>query len=124
MLHRTLAPALLVCLACTIDLANAQIAIPGLKNGGAPNIASISPGNAAGLLSYCVKNKYLPESSANPVLGGLMKKPGVSSSKTYAAGQKGQILNGSDKPVAMTAIPHEFQNRACSALLKKGRSFL
>ena len=125
MLHGTLAPALLLCLAFSIGRADAQPSLPGgLMKGGAPDISSISAGNAAGLLGFCVKNNYLSESQARPVLGGLMKKPGVRSSSGYAAGQKGQILNRGDPPVPMTEIPHEFQGRACDVLLKKGRTFL
>jgi uncharacterized protein DUF2501 len=125
--YRTLVPALLLCLACSIGAAHAQSTPPtpgGLKKGGAPDISKISAGNAAGLLGFCVKHKYLPASSADPVVNGLVKKPGARSSSGYAAGQKGQIVNGSDKPVAMTEIPHEFQGRACNALLKKGRSLM
>src|SRR5262245_47121396 len=117
MLHHRLAPALLLCLVCAVGGAQAQsTATPGgLKKGGAPDISSIGPGNTAGLLNFCVKNKYLPASSANPVVGGLMKKPGARSSSGYAAGQKGQIINGKAAPVAMTEIPHEFQSKACNA---------
>ena len=100
MLHHTLAPALLFCLACGIGRADAQPSTPGgLKKGGAPDISSISAGNAAGLLGFCVKNKYLPASSANPVVSSLTKKPGVRSSSGYAAGQKGQIVNAGHAPV-------------------------
>ena len=126
MLARSLSPLLLVSLAGAVGAAQAQlpVPIPGRKAGGAPNISSISPGNAAGLLSYCVKNKYLPESNANSVVNGLLKKPGARSSSAFAAGQKGQIMNAGSAPVAMTEIPHEFQSRACNAVLKKGRSLL
>ena len=122
MLHRKL-PALLLGLACATGPVQAQ-SIPGLKSGGAPDISAISPGNAAGLLNFCVKNKYLPSSTANPVVNGLKKKPGAASSAAYAQGQKGQIINGKSKPVAMTEIPHEYQARACNALLRKGKTLL
>jgi uncharacterized protein DUF2501 len=127
MLHRMLAPALLLCLACAIGPANAQSSpgpSVGLMKGGAPDISKISAGNTAGLLGFCVKHKYMPASSANPIISGLTKKPGVRSSSGYAAGQKGQIVNDTDRPVAMTEIPHEFQAQACNALLKKGRTLM
>ena len=122
--------AFLLLLACAVGQAGAQSTMPKLKGvpslvkGGLPGVSSISAGNAAGLLGYCVKNKFLGGGSADSVLGGLTRKPGVTGSKDYSLGQAGQILNGKDPPVSLGQIPKELKSQACNMVLKQGASFL
>ena len=97
MLNRTAVPVLAVLLTCS-STAIGQ-GIPSIPGGtslmkGLPNLSSISPGNAAGVLSYCMKNKVLSGGSPTNALSGLMKKPGVASSSGYATGQAGNIVTG------------------------------
>ena len=85
-----------------------------------PNVSSISPQNAAGLLGYCVKNKYLPAARANAVFSDLMKKPDTATSSGYLLGQKGHIISGHRGPMVFTEIPQELKAQACETVLKRG----
>jgi len=91
-----------------------------MKSSAMPVVSSIGPGNAAGFLGYCVKNNYLSGSSANSVVTGLMKKPGVASSPGFAAGQAGQIVNGSASPVSIAQAPDKLKSQLCNKVLRKG----
>ena len=105
---------------------NAQMpSLPkGLGVGGIPNLGSISPGNAAGVLQYCMKNKLLSGGSANSVLGGLSKKPGVASSKAFSAGQAGQILTGQGKSFSLDQVQGPLKSQACDMVLKQAKTFI
>ena len=128
MAHLKYASTAFLCFVCASGQANAQGGpLKGLQSvmgGGLPNISSIGAGNAAGLLGYCVKNKFLSGSSANSVVNGLLKKPGVASSSGYSAGQAGQILNGKAPAMSMSQVPAQLKSQACNMVLKKGGSFL
>ena len=89
-----------------------------------PNVSSISPGNAAGVLSYCVKNKVLGGGNATNVLGGLMKKPGITSSSGYSAGQAGNIVSGQGKKFSLNQVHSHVKSQACNAVLKQAPKFL
>src|SRR4051794_2371904 len=95
---------------------------PGLNSiaGGLPNISSISAGNAAGLLGYCLKNNVLSGAGAQSVASGLLKKPGLSASPDYAAGQAGRILSGHAKPVSLGQLPAQMKSKACKMVLQRG----
>lgn len=118
----------ILCLACAAGAAGAQM--PKLRNApsmlgtGLPNVSSIGAGNAAGLLGYCVKNKFISGASANPVASRLMKKPGTTSSNDYAAGLAGQIVNGRGAPMSMNQVPGQMKAKACDLVLKKGTTLL
>jgi hypothetical protein len=122
-----LAP-VLFCLACAIGQAGAQMPkmrnAPSMLGSGLPNLSSIGAGNAAGLLGYCVKNKFISGASANPVVSGLMKKPGTTSSNDYAAGLAGQVVNGRGPPMSMNQVPAQMKSKACDMVLKKGATLM
>lgn len=121
MLYRIIVPAMLVGL--VPNPVSAQL--PGAGSVlGMPDISSISPGNAAGVLGYCVKNKYLSGSSADQVLGGLMKKPGVEASKDYKAGAAGELLGGKGVPFSLGKLPKDMKSKACGMVLKQGTKLL
>ena len=110
----------------SIGLAQSLPSLPGAGSlmKGIPNVSSISPGNAAGVLGYCVKNKVLGGSSATSTLGGLMKKPGITSSSGYAAGQSGNILTGNNQKFSLNQVPAQVKSQACNAVLKQAPKFL
>lgn len=91
---------------------------------GIPNVSSISPGNAAGVLGYCVKNKVLGGTSSTDVLSGLMKKPGITSASGYAAGQAGNIVTGQGQKFSLSQVPSQVKSQACNAVLKQAPKFL
>lgn len=106
---------------------NAQMpSIPGVGGlGGMPDISGMGAGNAAGVLGYCTKNKLLGGSSgASSVLNTLQKKPGVTSSKEFAAGQAGQILGGKGAKFSLDSATGPMKSQACNMVLKQARHFL
>jgi hypothetical protein len=100
--------------------------IPGASSmmKGIPNLSSMSAGNAAGVLGYCVKNKVLSGSGATNALGGLMKKPGITSSKGYSSGQAGNILTGNGQKLSLDQVPSQMKSQACNAVLKQAPKLL
>ena len=128
MQQRTVAPALVILLTCALSAAIGQglPSIPGASSimKSVPNVSSIGPGNAAGVLGYCVKNKVLSGGSAQSVLGGLMKKPGVTASSGYSAGQAGNILTGQGQKFSLSQMPEQVKSQACNAVLKQAPKFL
>jgi uncharacterized protein DUF2501 len=114
-------------LGAVATVASAQMpSLPGLGGlGGMPNISGMGVGNAAGVLGYCTKNKLLGSSSgASSVLGALQKKPGVTSSKGFAAGQAGQILAGGSSSFSLDSVSGPMKSQACDMVLKQARHFL
>ena len=114
-------------LSAAAALSSAQLpSIPGVGGlGGLPNVSGMGMGNAAGVLGYCTKNKLLGSSSgASSVLGALQKKPGVTSSKGFAAGQAGQILAGGSSSFSLDSVSGPMKSQACDMVLKQARHFL
>src|SRR5262249_18292120 len=87
-------------LACISQAASAQMSMPPMTTA-LPNVSSMTAGNAAGVLQYCVKNNLVSTSSAGAVLDGLGKKPDLTKSVDYAEGQSGNILTGSGKSTSI-----------------------
>lgn len=110
----------------TMAAAQHMPSIPGASSlmKGIPSMSSISPGNAAGVLGYCVKNKVLGGSNATSTLGSLMKKPGITSASGYAAGQSGNILTGNGQKLSLNQVPTQVKSQACNAVLKQAPKFL
>ena len=125
---RTAAPAFVILLTCSFPSAVGQglPSIPGTSSimKGLPNVSSISPGNAAGVLSYCVKNKVLSGGNSTNVLNGLMKKPGIASSSGYSTGQAGNIVTGQGQKFSLNQVPSQVKSQACNAVLKQAPKFL
>lgn len=103
-------------------------ALGGALGGG--SLSSGSMGNAAGLIEYCLKNKYLSGSGASQVKDGLMgKMPGgeaaASKDTGYLDGAKG-ILTGSDgKKTDLTGgMTDSIKKQACDVVLKQAQSML
>lgn len=122
-------PAVLACL--VMSAAGAQTlpkmpgGIPGMGGAGLPDLSSVGIPNAAGVLSYCVQNKFLSGASTDNVLGGLMKTPGVKAKPEFDAGSAGQILTGQGgQPFSMSSIPGPLQDQACDLMLKQGSKLI
>ena len=128
MQHRAPSVILVLFLACATPAAISQSlpSIPGSSSllKGVPNMSSISPGNAAGVLGYCVKNKVLSGGGATAALSGLMKKPGITSASGYSAGQGGNILTGNGQKFSLNQVPSQLKSQACNAVLKQAPRFL
>jgi hypothetical protein len=100
--------------------------IPGASSlmKGVPNLSAISPGNAAGVLNYCVKNKVIGGSNATNTLGSLMKKPNITSASGYSAGQAGNLLPGNGQKLSLDQVPAPVKTQACNAVLKQAPKLL
>lgn len=103
-------------------------ALGGALGGG--SMSSGSMGNAAGLIEYCLKNKYLSGSGVSQVKDGLMgKMPGgqaqASKDSAYMDGAKG-ILTGSDgkKTDLTSGMTDSIKKQACDVVLKQAQAML
>ncbi|MCI4589760.1 DUF2501 domain-containing protein [Sphingobium sp. BYY-5] len=95
----------------------------GLLGGGLPNIASVGAGNAAGVLSYCVKNKLVNATSASSVLGKLTGKPGVKESSGFKLGQNG-TLQSDENSFSLGSLKAKAKTKACDLVLNHATSLL
>ena len=96
----------------------------GVLGGVLPNVASTSAGNAAGVLSYCVKNKILGGAGATSALSGLLGQQGVKSSKDYEAGQKGELITGDGNALSLEGMKGKVKSKVCDLVLKHAGSLL
>lgn len=128
MARRILVPLALLCAAFTPAAGQTLPKLPGavgsVLKGGLPDVSSMGLSNAAGVLGYCMKNKYLHGTDATSVLGGLMKKPGVESSSGYTQGSAGKIITSSGPPVSLQSLSGELKSQACKMVLKQGAKLL
>ena len=109
--------------ACVWQPAHAQMSAPPIPSV-LPDISSISAGNAAGVLQYCVSNQLVSSVSAGDVLDGLTKKPDVVKSPDFSAGQAGQILGSGGKTFSVGQAPSYLKSRACDMVLREAKHSL
>lgn len=109
-------------------IGSVQAQIPGIPGGagamGVPDVSSMGMGNAAGVLSYCVKNEVLGGSDASSVLGSLTKKPDVTKSKDYGVGSAGKVLTGKGQSFSLDSAPKQLKSQVCDMVLKQAKSFI
>ena len=95
--------------------------------------ASSSMGNVAGILEYCVKNNYLGSGSGASAIAGklLGKTPGGTSNDAYSSGIQGILHGKSGQNTDLNSIgggnsdlKSRLVTKACSVILKQGKSFL
>lgn len=96
----------------------------GLMGGVLPNVSSTSAGNAAGVLSYCVKNKILSGMGATSALSGLLGQKDVKSSKEYAAGQNGALITGDGNAFSLEGVKGKVKSKVCDLVLQHAHSLL
>lgn len=97
---------------------------------GLPSIGGDTAGNAAGVLQYCIQNKYLGGTDAAGVKGKLMDKVGLGTKQkqqqdsSYQKGLTG-ILSGSDgSSFDVTKLKSDLKDKACSYVLDNASSLL
>ena len=95
----------------------------GLLGGALPNIGSIGAGNAAGVLTYCMKNKLLGGANANSVLGRLTGKPGVKTSNGFALGRTGTIETKGSQ-LSLGSLKGKMKSKMCDLVLSHAGSLL
>lgn len=91
-----------------------------------PNVVSVAAPNAAGVLGYCVKNKFLGgvgATGAASVIGQLTGRAGARAEPGYAAGQKGVLqMDGGSLPLG--DLKAQATTKVCDLVLKHAKSLL
>ena len=93
----------------------------GLMGGLAPDVSSVGAGNAAGVIGYCVKNKYLGEGSMAGGVMGKLKGQGAASDPGYAAGQSGQLQMGGST-LSMDSLKGQMKTKVCDMVLSHAKA--
>lgn len=99
----------------------AQLSQPSIVSA-LPNLASITPANAAGVLQYCRQNNLVGIAASDHVLEGLTAKRGTVASPLYAQGQAGHIVTGQRNFALDKASPF-LRSEACSRVLNQAKQF-
>jgi hypothetical protein len=87
-----------------------------------PNVQSIAPANAAGVLQYCMKNHLVSSAATDTVLSPLTARPEITKSPDYTAGQAGQILTAG-KSFSLGQASGFLRSQACDMVLKQAQQF-
>ncbi|PZQ55395.1 MAG: DUF2501 domain-containing protein [Novosphingobium pentaromativorans] len=102
-----------------------QAQIPGGLTSALPDVASTGAGNAAGVLSYCMKQKLVDSVEGNSVYGLLAKKPEVAEqSDAFKTGSTGTLLSSGSAPFSLDKAPKSVRKTVCNMVLKQSRSLL
>ncbi len=116
-------PSLAIAVLASLSLAgSASAQFSGLTSSLLPNVSSTSAGNAAGLLSFCVKNKLLGTQDAAGVLGKLTGNNAVTSSKDFAQGSAGVVQTGSGSGFSLASLKGQMKSKLCDMVLQHGKS--
>jgi hypothetical protein len=120
-------------LALTHGAAQAQLmdqlkGAAGGVGGGMPSAGQAEAGNTAGVLDYCIKNKYLGSGSASSVKDSLLGKvTGQSKNDSgYREGSNGtlQTGNGQDYSLGGDGIKAQITQKVCDQVLQHAKSLL
>ena len=85
-----------------------------------PDVRSISPANAVGVLQYCEKYDLVSSAVSDGVIGSLTDNKKVATSQDYSAGQAGQILSGG-KTFALAQSNTFLRSQACDLVLRQAQ---
>ena len=111
----------------TATTSSANSGLAGMLGGASlPSMDSSVGGNAAGVLQYCVKNKYLSGDAASGIKDRLLGKLGVQSKQdqSYQQGQQG-LLSGSDgKTFDLKSVSSKVKRKACDYVLDNAKSMI
>jgi hypothetical protein len=112
---------LAIALGCAAGAVAAQMNAPSIVSA-LPNVSSISPANAAGVLKYCMSHQLVSSAVTDAVVQPLTSTKGVTNSPDYTAGAAGKILTGS-KNFSVAQAPGYLQSRACDMVLTRAKQF-
>jgi hypothetical protein len=105
----------------------------GIAGGALPgqSLTAGSTGNAAGVLTFCIKNNYLGGNGASSVRDSLMGKlPGgaATSDPGYASGANGILDTGNGKTLSLSGatsgVKSEITKKACDQILSQAKGML
>lgn len=111
----------MILLGCASQSAAAQLSAPGIISA-LPDVRSISPANAAGVLQYCARNGLVSSVASDSVVSPLVARRDVQKSQEYSAGQAGRILaNG--KSYSLDQTTGYLKSQACDRVLRRAEQF-
>ena len=102
-------------------------ALSGLGLGGLTSSGTAS--NAAGVLTYCMKNNYLNADKATQVKNQLLGKMGLGQQEQpkdqgYQDGLMGMIKGNNGQSFSMDSIKGKIKEKACDYILDNAKSLL
>lgn len=110
--------------------ASSLAGIPGVPGLSLPGMSADTAGNAAGVLQYCVKRKYLGGDAVASLGNKLLASQGLSAPAKaqkdpgYQSGLKG-VLQGSDgKSFSFDSVPDSIKDQACDLVLKNASALV
>jgi hypothetical protein len=100
----------------------------GMLSGlGLPSMSGSTAGNAAGVVQYCIKNKYLG-GGASGVKDSLLRKAGLGGKEEkdpgYQSGLAGMLSGSDGKSFDMSKIQSSLKEKACDYVLDNAKSLL
>lgn len=97
---------------------------------GLPGISSNTAGNAAGVLQYCIQNKYLGGTDASSVKDKLMDKVGIGTKQSqqqdtgYQQGLNGVLSGNGGSSFDLGKLKSSIKEKACNYVLSNASSLL
>lgn len=97
---------------------------------GLPSISSGATSNVAGVLEYCLKNKYLKAANADNIKGQLMGKLGMDSPAKqqqdagYQQGLTGMLSGSDGSSFDISKVKDDIKEKACDYVLDNASSLL
>lgn len=102
----------------------------GLGASGMPSVGAASPSNTAGVLQYCIQNKYVGSGGASSVKDSLMSKVTGSGNSNndsgYKQGSSGLLQTGQGQTYSLGGggIKAELTQKVCDLVLQHAKSLL
>jgi len=97
---------------------------------GLPSIGGNTAGNAAGVLQYCIQNKYLGAADASNVKDKLLDKVGIGTQQEqqqdpgYQQGVAGMLSGSDGSSFDLNKLKSDLKDKACSYVLDNASSLL
>lgn len=109
--------------------------LTGLLNGGSQSLTSSSMNNAAGIMSYCAKQKLASVTNSENIKNQVLDKLGLSTPEkqkedtSYLTGLQGLLSNKEGQQLNLSTLgssplAEKVKTKACDLVLKQGVSFL
>ncbi|MGS3449648.1 DUF2501 domain-containing protein [Klebsiella electrica] len=109
--------------------------LTGLLNGGTQSLSASSMNNAAGIMSYCAKQKLASVTNTENVKNQVLDKLGLSTPEkqkedtSYLEGLQGLLSNNSGQQLNLNTLgssplAEKVKTKACDLVLKQGLKFL
>ena len=109
--------------------------LTSLLNGGSQSLSASSMNNAAGIMSYCAKQKLASVTNTENVKNQVLDKLGLSTPEkqkedtSYLEGLQGLLSNNSGQQLNLNTLgssplAEKVKTKACDLVLKQGVNFL